>query len=339
MPNPFSPSIRSFVFRTVAALMGLPLLALTMESAPHQGDRFSITGWATVGPGTHGGEGGKVLVVSTAEELVRQIRRPIPLVVHVAGTIDLTQPFPGYKSDGQYHVASDKTIIGIGINAGIRGGEFRLAGVTNVIIRNLTFRDAPDTALAITHGSSHVWIDHNDFAEARDGLVDITRASDYITISWNRFSNQTKVSLVGAGDAHVNDRGRNRVTFHHNWFEGTHERHPRVRFGRVHLFNNFYDRVNVGIGIGVEAEIVSESNVFSQSRVPYFHQDNEEQPGFIHDSGSLFDRAPRPELPPSPAPSWIPSHHYSYTLDPPAQVANRVRTSAGVGIIGPGNGG
>jgi pectate lyase len=326
-------STRSFAIWVAGATLGIQCLPLSAETVPIQDEQFSITGWATVGPGTRGGEGGERVIVSTPEDLVYQIRRQAPLVIEVEGTIDLTKPFPGYKPDGQYHVASHKTIFGLGANAGLWGGELRLTGVTNVIIRNLTFRKAPDTALAITHGTTHVWIDHNDFAEARDGLIDITRASDYITISWNRFSDHTKVSLVGAGDTHFQDRGRNRVTFHHNWFKGTNERHPRVRFGRVHLFNNLYDQVQVGIGIGVEAAIISEANVFQQLRVPYFFQDNEEQPGFIHDSNSLFDQTPRPDLPSTASSSWLPSRYYSYTLDDPHRVADRVRRLAGVGII------
>jgi len=31
------------------------------------------------------------------------------------------------------------------------------------------------------------------------------------------------------------------VTFHHNRFSNVTERAPRVRFGRVHVFNNYYE--------------------------------------------------------------------------------------------------
>jgi pectate lyase len=54
----------------------------------------------------------------------------------------------------------------------------------------------------------------------------------------HRFSN-----LVGHSDNNASeDAGRLHVTFHHNWWgQLVHERMPRVRFGRVHVYNNFYN--------------------------------------------------------------------------------------------------
>lgn len=44
--------------------------------------------------------------------------------------------------------------------------------------------------------------------------------------------------LIGADPSHVGDRCI-RVTIHHCFFDGTRQRHPRVRFGKVHLYNNY----------------------------------------------------------------------------------------------------
>lgn len=44
--------------------------------------------------------------------------------------------------------------------------------------------------------------------------------------------------LIGADPSHVNDRCI-RVTIHHCFFDGTRQRQPRVRFGKVHLYNNY----------------------------------------------------------------------------------------------------
>ena len=44
--------------------------------------------------------------------------------------------------------------------------------------------------------------------------------------------------LIGADPTHVGDRCI-RVTIHHCFFDGTRQRHPRVRFGKVHLYNNY----------------------------------------------------------------------------------------------------
>ena len=120
-----------------------------------------------------------------------------------------------------------------------------------------------------------MWIDHNVFEDkeskdetlpqyfgvlfqVHDGLLDITNASDLVTVSWNRFRNHDKTMLIGSSDSAAADRGKLRVTLHHNLFDGIGQRAPRVRFGQVHIFNNYYkiERVpNYGYswGVGVES--------------------------------------------------------------------------------------
>jgi pectate lyase len=105
--------------------------------------------------------------------------------------------------------------------------------------------------------TEQVWIDHNQFRERAtpgsrlptvfgatyqpyDGLVDITNASDRVTVSWNRFLNHDKAMLIGASDDAPGDVGRLRVTLHHNHFENIGQRAPRVRYGQVHVYNNYY---------------------------------------------------------------------------------------------------
>lgn len=293
---------------------------------------FELMGWATVGKGTTGGAGGKTVTVSKPEDLIHYLERPEPFIIQVKGTINFDRKFPGSKSNGRYYVESDKTIIGLGSDARIHCGEFRLRGVSNVIIRNLTFSDAPDTAIAITEGTTHVWIDHNDLISAGDGLLDITGGADLITVSWNRFADHNKVSLVGAGDKQEGDRGRLRVTYHHNWFLRTTQRHPRVRYGQVHLFNNLYDNVDAGIGIGVEAQIVSKGNFFDNASTPYHFQDTPDQPGKMNDTGSLFGQGDLPPLD-DVEPTWSPRDHYTYTVDTIQAVPEIVRKGAGVGVI------
>ena len=88
--------------------------------------------------------------------------------------------------------------------------------------------------------STRVWIDHNSFTGGYDGAVDIKRASDYVTVSWNRVFDHDKSMLLGHSDDNASqDVGHLRVTYHHNWFDGSGTRHPRVRFGNpVHVYNN-----------------------------------------------------------------------------------------------------
>jgi pectate lyase len=174
----------------------------------------------------------------------------------------------------------------------------------NVIIRNLAFEDtydcfpqwAPNDGstgnwnslydVISVRNATHVWIDHNSFGdvatanetlptyfgrlyEVHDGLLDVTNESDLVTISWNRFSNHDKTMLVGSSDGAVADRGKLRLTLHHNLFQDVGQRVPRVRYGQVHLYSNHYKLSDEGAahygyswGVGIESQIYAEQNHF-----------------------------------------------------------------------------
>ncbi|MDX8148765.1 hypothetical protein SK854_42080 [Lentzea sp. BCCO 10_0061] len=112
--------------------------------------------------------------------------------------------------------------------------------------------------------SHHIWIDHNDFSNGDDGAVDVKRGSDFITVSWNRFHDHDKTLLLGHDDDNAaQDAGRLRVTYHHNYFDGSDQRNPRVRFGEsVHVYNNYYRDNSYGVASAMDAGVVLEGNYF-----------------------------------------------------------------------------
>jgi len=76
------------------------------------------------------------------------------------------------------------------------------------------------------------------------------------------FSMHDKTMLIGADSSNVTDRCI-RVTIHHCFFDGTRQRHPRVRFGKVHLYNNYTRNwgiyavcASVESQVGVDSEIL-----------------------------------------------------------------------------------
>ncbi|MEJ2416257.1 MAG: polysaccharide lyase family 1 protein, partial [Exilibacterium sp.] len=110
---------------------------------------------------------------------------------------------------------------------------------------------------------SRVWVDHCDFTAFTDGLLDITVRSTDITVSWNHFWDHGKGMLISASDSDTFD-DIIRVTIHHNYFHDIIERQPRVRFGRVHVFNNLIkDWQDYGIRSAIEAKVLVENNIFS----------------------------------------------------------------------------
>jgi pectate lyase len=204
-------------------------------------------------------------------------------------------------------IGSNTTLVGRR-GAEITGANLRVDRASDVIVRGLTVTDAFDCfpawdptdgetgnwnseydTLSLTE-ATHVWIDHNDFSDGdnpdsgqpsyfgrpyqvHDGLVDITNASDLVTVSYNRLHDHDKTMLIGSSDSRTTDRGKLRVTVHHNEFRDLGQRVPRVRFGQVDVYNNHYlQRRNstteyvYSWGVGVESHLVAERNAFTLAR-------------------------------------------------------------------------
>ncbi|GIF20274.1 pectate lyase [Actinoplanes tereljensis] len=287
--------------------------------------------------GTTGGAGGPTVAVDTAAELLAAIATSGPLTVCVSGTIVLPA--------GMYDVTSDKSILGVGATAGITGGGFNIglpvsevttppAGVVhNVIVQNLSFRNAGDDSINVQMFSHHVWLDHNDLAQGYDGLIDIKRGSSLVTVSWNHTHQHTKNMLLGHDDNNgAQDTGRLKVTYHHNWFDATPQRNPRVRFGEpVHVYNNYYFyNTDTGVACQNTAGCVVEGNYFEDVEEPITNtyagpagrcvaRNNV----FVGESGAPVCSGTVQE----------PSTYYSYTLDDPNTVKSVVTAGAGVGRI------
>ena len=275
-------------------------------------------------------------------------------------------------------VPSNTTLVGLGPDARIVNGMLLLDGVRQVIVRHLHFSDAFDHFPAwdpndnaggewnadydnlSLRRSTHVWVDHCTFDDGarpdptarramgrrlqhHDGLLDVTQQSDFITLSWNHFRDHDKTSLVGSGDGVQADAGRLRVSYHHNLWERTVSRQPRVRYGQVHVFNNLYVGSAAGdypydyaIGLGHASRVFSEHNVWettSGSLVKrwnghvFFDRDS------LH-NGKPVDlmaalRAANPGVAIGGDVGWVPPHRAG--LDDAASVAAKVRAGAGAG--------
>jgi pectate lyase len=201
----------------------------------------------------------------------------------------------------QINVGPNTTIVGLR-GATLTGLTLMLDGASNSIVRNLSFVDARDCfpAWSPTDGdagnwnsqfdlmsvrrSEHVWVDHNSFSDGdnpdrdqpvyfgrpyqwHDGALDITHTASLVTASYNRFTGRDKVMLIGSSNTVGPDVDRLKVTLHHNLFDGTLQRLPRVRFGQVDVYNNHYRIAATGfayaLGVGVQSAIYAENNYFA----------------------------------------------------------------------------
>ncbi|XP_039036081.1 probable pectate lyase 4 [Hibiscus syriacus] len=189
-------------------------------------------------------------------------RSPEPgwIVFNVSGTIQLSS---------YIHVGSHKTIDGRGERVKLMGKGLRLKESENVIICNMELeggRGHDVDGIQIKPNSKHIWIDRCSFKDYDDGLIDITRGSTDVTVSRCYFTQHDKTMLIGADPNHVGDRSI-RVTIHLCFFDGTRQRQPRVRFGKVHLYNNYTRNWEVyAVCASVEAQIYSQCNIYEAGK-------------------------------------------------------------------------
>ncbi|KAM0822306.1 hypothetical protein ACQ4PT_071580 [Festuca glaucescens] len=183
-------------------------------------------------------------------------REPLWIVFDVSGTIRLASSL---------RVSSYKTVDGRGQRIVLSGKGLLLRECEHVILCNLEVeggRGHDADAVQIKPGSRHVWVDRCGLRDFADGLLDVTCGSTDVTVSRCRFSAHDKAVLIGASSGHVGDR-RIRVTIHHCFFDGTRQRQPRVRFGRVHLYNNYTRNWGIyAVCASVESQIISQCNIY-----------------------------------------------------------------------------
>ncbi|MEU8118414.1 right-handed parallel beta-helix repeat-containing protein [Spirillospora sp. NPDC049024] len=292
-----------------------PGAAVAAESSP--------VGYAAMNGGTTGGAGGATVTATSASQLNTYATASAPYVIRITGTIAVS---------GMQKVASNKTIIGVGTSGRITGGGLNVSKARNVIIRNLTFTGASDDAINVQY-STNVWIDHNDLSDGYDGLTDIKRASDYITVSWNHYHDHDKTALLGHSDGNGGeDLGHLRVTYVHNWFDGTNQRHPRVRFANpVHVFNNYYKGIgSYGVASTENAGVLVERNYFENVARPTSLQEGSSDQGNIKVSDNYLVNSGTPATRNSGSVAAIP---YSYTAESGGAVKATVTAGAGVGHV------
>jgi pectate lyase len=317
-----------------------------------------LIGWATASGSTTGGGNAAPVTVSTLAALQSAAKGTTAAVIYVKGVL----------AAGSVTMGSNKTIVGL-CGAEIHG-HLGINKQSNIIIRNIkivgyavgncaldpdyssgTGCSSGNDAITIQGQSDHIWFDHDDISDGTDGNLDITHACDFITISWTKFhyssartdnsgSDSTGASghrysnLVGHSDSNASeDTGHLTITWHHNWWaDYVVERQPRVRFGRVHLFNNLYTSAgdDYCIGVGVGANLRTENNVFVGVKTPINTTSYSDGSSAIRSSGNLYSGtsgAAPADLQASSV--FNPASSYTYTLDDTSGLQAAIESGAG----------
>lgn len=167
------------------------------------------------------------------------------------------------------------TIEGVGNDATIHGFGFLIRNACSVEIRNFASMICMDDCMSLDTDNHHVWVHNMDFFyggtgsdsdQAKgDGTVDIKGKSSHVTISYNHFWDSGKCSLGGM-KGETTDCW---MTYHHNWFDHSDSRHPRIRTAFYHCYNNYYDGISkYGVGVTSGGSAFVESNYFRNCKYP-----------------------------------------------------------------------
>lgn len=288
-------------------------------------------GFANVNGLTTGGKGGRTLTVSTLADFKNAIQSSETMIVQVSGTI---------KSSGAtlLYVKSNKSIIGLK-GATIEGISLSIYGQNNIIIRNLISKNSLTYSnIIIKEGSHHVWIDHCDLSSTLlandwttyDGLLDVGNGSDFVTISWNKLHDSHIPVLIGFADTDKGDAGKLNVTMYNNYFYNTNERQPSVRFGKVHVFNNYINNNQGGYAMGSRcgAIIRTDNNVIENSNAPLRTEISAVAGYFSGINTNIYKNCGTSKITTAES-TWTPSYEYRSALIPAANVQATVTASAG----------
>ena len=218
--------------------------------------------------------------VGSIMQQIKDTNKVGPVAVRIIGQITL-DGLESTDTKGAYAVgvksASQVTFEGIGKDATLMCG-ISIQNSQDIEIRNLGFMlwggGVDGDAIALTK-SNAVWIHNNDLFyglkgpdgdQAKgDGSVDLKNDSKFITISYNHFWDSGKSSLCGM----KKETGPNYISYHHNWFDHSDSRHPRIRTMSVHIYNNYYEGVySYGVGNTYGGSAFVESNYFKNTRYP-----------------------------------------------------------------------
>ena len=233
---------------------------------------LAADGYANVGGTTTGGGSSAAVTCTTLAQLTSAASDDVSRVVRISGMINL--------GTSNFRVGSNKTIIGVGASSGFIGNLI-CRFERNIVLQNLNFTNpnkAGDGDGLTLYGSTNVWVTRSTFKQCGDGALDITHGADNITVSWCKFlytsnTGHNFVTLIGHSDNNATeDAGKLHVTLHHNWYSTLCvERMPRVRFGRVHSYNNYFNTPGnmYCMRASIQSEIRSQNNSFENVNRPY----------------------------------------------------------------------
>ena len=203
-----------------------------------------------------------------------------PLDIRIVGNV--TDPDSTDKGDILVDLGKKEepslTIEGVGMDATANGWGIRIKNAQNVEVRNLGIMNVNSSEgdnIGLQQDNQYIWVHNCDFfygdagSDADqvkgDGALDCKK-STYVTFSYNHFWDNGKSNLLGLSEGTTEGLY---ITYHHNWYDHSDSRHPRVRYYSAHVYNNYYDgNAKYGAGSTLGSSVFMEANYFRNCKYP-----------------------------------------------------------------------
>jgi pectate lyase len=172
-------------------------------------------------------------------------------------------------------LGSNKTLVGLGRGAALRGVTLSMGTSHNVVLRNLALFDInPDLVEAgDAFGlgqASDIWIDHCTTKWISDGFTDVSAGSKNLTLSWLHYDGIAP-SECGGQHSQVLQIIDATLTVHHSYFDHVATHAPLVHdsLARVHMFNNLLSDIpGSGLSTACGAQALMEGNTLQRVGTP-----------------------------------------------------------------------
>lgn len=203
-----------------------------------------------------------------------------PLVIRLLGNVTDMATLEGgdIVIENKQNASAYMTFEGVGNDATANGWGIRLKNASNVEIRNIGIMNVNSSEgdnVGLQQDNDHIWVHNVDFFygdagsdadQAKgDGALDCKK-STYVTFSYNHFWDNGKSNLLGLKEGTTEGLY---ITYHHNWYDHSDSRHPRIRFYSAHVYNNYYDgNAKYGAGSTLGSSVFMEGNYFRNCKYP-----------------------------------------------------------------------
>ncbi|KAH6890073.1 pectate lyase B [Coprinopsis sp. MPI-PUGE-AT-0042] len=282
---------------------------------------------ANLGFATINGGKGQCLTVSLAERLVAPggstttVSSLAALTSAVTGDAKKIVIISGLDSNTSIIGLKGSSLVGVGL---------RVYKASNVIIRNVkiskVLADAGD-AIGVQEASK-VWLDHLDPLQ----LTLTTTRTTTMACSTSPTESPRPPSATPSSTTTGREPSSATLTatalrtprspspYVGNYFSNINSRTPSFRFGKGHIYNNFFENVNDGINTRKGAQLLVENNVFTGTKKPLYATDAGFAVARDNDFGGGANTAPAGSFTSPP---------YSYSKVATGSVRSSVTSSAG----------